>query len=111
MTDRNVMDTITTCTQYILYIFIISGITCRSTYIYINIYIYIHIASKQAVPTSIFSDNKKGLQNSNMFQHVAHLFACGQVAPPLATSWLWTGAEIASAQASSGDPHGYILKT
>lgn len=46
-----------------------------------------------------------------MFQHVAHLFACGQVAPPLATSWLWTGAEIASAQASSGDPHGYILKT
>lgn len=76
-----------------------------------NIIKYIHIASKQAVPTSTFSDNKKGLQNSNMFQHVAHLFACGQVAPPLATSWLWTGAEIASAQASSGDPHGYILKT
>lgn len=43
-----------------------------------------------------------------MFQHVAHMFACGQVAPPLATSWLWTGAKIASA---SGDPHRYILKT
>ena len=28
---------------------------------------------------------------------------CGQVAPPPATSWLWTGAKVASAQESSGN--------
>ena len=59
------------------------------------IFISIFVASKEAVPrVALAVTTRKAFKQAT---------CCGQVAPPPATSWLWTGAKVASAQDSSGN--------